>query len=107
MEITFIRGTSRHGLELEQEGHDLSGVHRTLYHKNTLSGRIHGRDIVVSSLHPFEGTHLAYRFLGTVDGEVMEGDVELGSSGQAAIGPVNQREYGSGRWRATRMASSH
>ena len=106
VEITFIRGTSRHGLELEQTEHDLSGVHRTLYHRNSLTGRIHGTDIEVSSLHPFEGTHLAYRFLGTVDGDVMEGAVELGSSGQAAIGPVNQREYGSARWRATRKASS-
>ena len=102
LEIQFVRGTSAHGLMFEQEGHELTGYQRTRFHENPLSGRVEGNAIVFSSLHRFEGTHLSYRFTGAVDGDAMEGTVELGSSGQSAPGPVNQREYGEGRWKARR-----
>jgi L-seryl-tRNA(Ser) seleniumtransferase len=102
LEIRYLSGTSRHSLTLEQQGGELSGHHRTLFQENPVSGHVHGAEVTLSSLHRFEGTHLAYRFTGTVDQDRMEGTVELGSTGQEAIGPLNQREYGRGEWQARR-----
>lgn len=102
LDIQYVKGRSNHRLVFEQRNHELTGSHRTRFHENPLSGCVQGNEITFSSLHRFEGTHLAYRFSGTVNGDVMDGVVELGSSGQSAPGPLNQREYGTGRWRAER-----
>jgi L-seryl-tRNA(Ser) seleniumtransferase len=104
LEIQYLRGTSRHSLVFEQQGHELTGLHRTSFQENSLSGCVQGAEVTFSSLHRFEGTHLSYRFTGTVDRDVMEGTVELGSTGQEALGPLNQREYGRGQWQARRRA---
>ena len=104
VEIRYVKGTSEHGLVLEQQGCDLTGTHRTRYHENPVSGRVRGNEVSLFSMHRFEGTHLAYRFTGTVDGDKMEGTVEVGSHGQSAPGPLNQQEYGRGKWQAGRQA---
>ncbi len=102
LEIEFASGAASHSLALEQQGQVLSGVHRTLFLENPLEGRIDGHEVTLFSRHRFEGTSLAYRFSGSVGDGVMEGSVELGTDHKSARGPVNRREYGSGRWRATR-----
>lgn len=102
LEIQYLRGTSRHTLVFEQRAHELTGLHRTSFHENCISGCVQGAEVTFSSLHRFEGTHLSYLFTGTVDRDLMEGTVELGSTGQEALGPLNQREYGKGQWRARR-----
>ena len=38
-------------------------------------------------------------------GDAMSGMVEIGSTGQAAPGPLNMKEYGSATWQAKRQAS--
>jgi len=98
--IEYIRGASNHRFLLEQIDHELTGVHRTRFLENQLSGRVEGAQISLFSRHRFEGTNLCYRFTGTVDAYAMEGTVELGTSGQSAPGPLNQREFGTGRWQA-------
>jgi L-seryl-tRNA(Ser) seleniumtransferase len=100
LEIQYIKGTSRHNLLIKQQGHELSGTHRTHFHENPLSGRIEGNEVRFSSLHRFEGTNIFYQFTGTVDRDGMRGTVELGQSGQSAPGPLNQQEYGNGQWQA-------
>ena len=100
VEIEHIKGGSNHRLMLEQTDHELKGIHYTLFHENRLSGRIEGTRITISSLHRFEGTNLFYQFAGTVDANAMEGTVQLGTSGQSAPGPLNQSEFGHGKWRA-------
>ncbi|MCZ6636452.1 MAG: hypothetical protein O7G87_23880 [bacterium] len=103
VEIGFVMGTSTHQVTLEQAGETLRGTHQTRFHSNPLIGCVRGDQVDFSSLHPYEGTHLAYRFVGCVDGDEMEGTVELGSEGQSAPGPLNRREYGKGQWRAKRV----
>jgi L-seryl-tRNA(Ser) seleniumtransferase len=103
LEIQYIKGISSHTLVFKQQGQELTGIHQTLFLENPLSGCIQGIEITFSSLHRYEGTHISYQFTGTVDGDIMGGTVELGQSGQAALGPLNQREYGKGRWRARRQ----
>ena len=100
VEIEYIKGVSHHRLMLEQADHELKGIHYTQFHENRLSGRIEGTRITISSLHRFEGTNLSYQFTGTVEESAMEGTVQLGTSGQSAPGPLNQSEFGHGKWRA-------
>ena len=108
LELSFVVGSARHRVELKSNGSKVSGSHRTLYFQNPLSGAISGETIEFSSLHKFEGTNLAYRFVGRVDadGNRMSGTVELGSTGQAAPGPLNMKEYGSAAWKATRVTEN-
>lgn len=102
VEIRYVKGTSRQQLLIEQHGGVLSGTHRTCLLEGRLDGRLVGREITLSSRHPFEGTNLAYRFRGEVRGDAMEGTVEVGSSGESAPGPLNEREYGTADWQARR-----
>lgn len=102
LKVQYALGSATHCLLFEQQGHEVAGFHRSLYHKNRLSGSIQGTQITFSSLHRFEGTNISYKFIGTVNGDIMEGIVELGSTGQSAPGPLNQKEYGLGQWKAIR-----
>jgi len=103
LEIQYIKGTSNHRLSLKQRGHELTGLHRTVFYENPLSGQVAGNGITFSSLHKFQGTHISYQFIGTVDRDVMGGTVELRQAGQSAHGPLNQQEFGKGTWQAKRQ----
>ena len=103
VEITFLKGTACHRIEIVQDGDRLTGTHRTSSLENPVSGTVRGNRVVLTSLHRFEGTHLAYRFEGSVTGGEMAGTVAVGSSGQSAPGPLNQREYGTVRWSGQRV----
>jgi hypothetical protein len=85
---------------------EVRGAHRTPFSTSVLRGVLAGLDVDLASLHPYEGTSLAFRFLGTAadDGCRMSGSVELGQTGQAAPGPLNMKEYGSAAWSACRRA---
>ena len=103
IEIALVRRMARHCVDIVQIADVLTGTHQTRWLKNSLNGSVNGNEIVFTSQHRFEGTHLSYRFVGTVSGDEMRGEVEMGSSGQSAPGPLNQREYGTARWRAVRQ----
>ena len=98
IDIAFTDSNAIHHFVIEQDGHALRGEHRTLFLEGELSGKINGDEWEIVSQLRFEGTHLAYRFVGNVDGDSANGFVELGSSGQSAPGPLNQREYGRAEW---------
>ena len=102
IEIALVRKIAHHRVDIEQSAGVLTGDHQTRWLKNSLNGSVNGDEIVLTSQHRFEGTHLSYRFEGTVSGNEMRGEVEMGSSGQSAPGPLNQREYGTARWQAVR-----
>ena len=102
IEIALVRKIAHHRVDIEQIAGVLTGDHQTRGLINSLNGSVNGDKIVLTSQHRFEGTHLSYRFEGTVSGNEMRGEVEMGSSGQSAPGPLNQREYGTARWRAVR-----
>lgn len=102
--ITFTDSKANHQIVLEQDGTKLTGTHRTLFHTAPLSGSIVDNSFTLLSLHPYEGTHLAYRFEGVVNGEHVAGRVYLGTSGQSAPGPLNQQEYGTASWHGQRIS---
>jgi L-seryl-tRNA(Ser) seleniumtransferase len=102
--IAFADGEAKHKLVLEQDRMMVRGLHRALFETHPVSGTIAGNALSVRSLHPVEGTHLAYRFEGRVTGNQAKGLVYLGSSGQSAPGPLNQREYGTATWQGQRTS---
>ena len=101
--IAHVRQTARHRVEIVQRADTLTGTHQTRWLNNPLTGTVTGNEIAFASQHRFEGCHLAYRFVGVLSDGELRGEVELGSSGQSAPGPLNQREYGTARWRGKRQ----
>ena len=100
--IAHARKTARHRVEIAQRADALTGTHQTRWLKNPLIGSVMGNEIAFASRHRFEGCHLSYRFVGVLSDGELRGEVELGSSGQSAPGPLNQREYGTAKWMGKR-----
>jgi L-seryl-tRNA(Ser) seleniumtransferase len=87
--VEFQRGSAQHTLILEQKGAELMGTHRGELLSGDLHGSVAGDQVQFRSSHKYEGTRLFYEFAGKVDGDTMEGRVDLD-------------EYGEARWTAKR-----
>jgi D-glucosaminate-6-phosphate ammonia-lyase len=87
--IDYQRGSAHHVLLLEQDGAKVVGTHRGEYVQGDLSGSVAANQVRFRSSQKIEGTRLFYDFSGTVDGDKMGGNVNLG-------------EYGEARWTAQR-----
>jgi len=71
-------------------GNRVEGSHIGRRLQGAVSGTIDGDGVRLRSSLPHEGTQLAYRFDGRVQGQTIEGEVDLG-------------EYGTARWTARRV----
>lgn len=91
--LSFSLGQAVHQLTFQQSGGKLSGRHLSETLEGEMHGRVDGNQVEFQSSHPYEGTVLEYAFSGTVQGESMDGTVQLG-------------EYGQARWEARRVAQS-
>jgi uncharacterized pyridoxal phosphate-dependent enzyme len=88
-DLTFLSGSSRHRLTIEQHEGQLSGVHHGETLTGKLTGAVEGRRVTFRIAERIEGATLHYEFSSdAVDGR-MEGIVKLG-------------EYGQARWAAQR-----
>jgi L-seryl-tRNA(Ser) seleniumtransferase len=87
--IDFDRGSATHTVVLEQKGNDLEGTHRGEWVSGDLRGSVAANLIRFRSSQKVQGTRLFYDFSGTVNGDKMAGNVNLG-------------EYGAARWSAQR-----
>lgn len=87
--VEFQRGSAQHTLILEQKGTELTGTHRGEMLSGDLRGSVAADQVQFRSAHRYEGTRLLYTFIGKVDGDTMEGRVDLD-------------EYGEARWTAKR-----
>jgi uncharacterized pyridoxal phosphate-dependent enzyme len=87
--LKFDRGSAIHTLIFEQDGGKLVGTHRGEYVSGDLSGAVSANQVHFRSSQKIQGTRLFFAFSGTVDGDKMAGDVNLG-------------EYGAARWTAHR-----
>ena len=88
-EITFLRGSAKHTLLLEQHGQDLVGTHLGEFVSGDLAGTVTANKVHFRSSQRIQGQRLSYDFSGTLDGDKMTGTVNLG-------------EYGEARWTAER-----
>jgi len=82
-DLTFVSGSSRHHLTIEQHDGQLSGVYRDDVLSGKLTGAVEGRRVTIRSGQRIEGATLHYEFSGDVAGGRMEGVVKLGEYGQA------------------------
>jgi L-seryl-tRNA(Ser) seleniumtransferase len=82
-DLTFMSGSSRHHLKIEQHEGKLSGEHRGDILSSNLTGAVEGRRVTIRSSQRIEGTHLHYEFSGDVDNGRIAGVVKLGEYGQA------------------------
>ena len=88
-QLEFGRGSATHTLIFEQDGANLVGTHRGEYVSGDLSGTVAVNQVHFRSSQKIQGTRLFFEFSGTVDGDKMAGDVNMG-------------EYGEARWSAQR-----
>ena len=89
VEVQYEVGSSRHKLILMAKGNSVSGLHKGWAYQGDLKGHLDGAAVKFHSTHPADGNTLSYTFTGSIQGDTMSGDVNLG-------------EYGAAKWRAGR-----
>ena len=92
-ELTFLRGSATHTLIFEQHGDALVGTHRGETISGDLNGKVTANQIRFRSGQKIQGQRLSYEFTGTVDGDKMAGNVDLGEYGQATW-TAHRHQYG-------------
>ena len=91
--VQFTRGTANHLLFLEAEGATVAGTHVGTVKQGSLKGAMDGDRVELSSVIPFEGSRLGYKFTGVLKGDTMEGDIDLGEY-PAATFTARRHGYG-------------
>ena len=82
-DLTFVSGSSRHHLAIEQHDANIAGLHRGDVLSGKLTGAVEGRRVTMRSAQRIEGAMLHYEFSGDVAGGRIDGIVKLGEYGQA------------------------
>lgn len=83
LELRFVRGSAMHTLILEQHGSDLLGTHLGEFVSGDLTGTVRSDHVRFHGLQRIQGQTLSYDFTGTVTGDKMSGQVNLGEYGEA------------------------
>jgi uncharacterized pyridoxal phosphate-dependent enzyme len=91
VEMEYSRGKARHSLLLVTDGNQVEGSHIGSRLQGAIRGEVDGVRVRLRSSLPHEGTRLSYRFDGLIEGQAIEGEVDLG-------------EYGKARWTARRQS---
>jgi len=89
VQVNFLLGEARHLLFLQTDGNRITGTHIGSRSRGELRGTIDGDRVRFRSVLPCEEADLSYTFEGTVSGERMSGQLDLG-------------EYPQARWTAVR-----
>lgn len=84
LDLKFVSGSARHTLVFDTAAAGrLQGLHIGLHAKGKVKGKTDGQNIEFVSVLPVEGMQLQYRFRGSIHGERLSGEVELGEFGRA------------------------
>ena len=78
LSLTFITGTATHTAVIIREGKKLTGVYKGEIKEGTLFGVVDGNKVVFTGSVRHEATGVQFRYTGTVDGDSMEGTVDMG-----------------------------
>ena len=88
--------TTDNGLFLEQSGDDLHGTHVGEATAADIRGRVEGNRVHFMARHRYEGSGFGFTFSGQLNGDTMEGEVDLGE--YSPYGPAKwfakRHEYG-------------
>lgn len=83
VEVKFFASTARHTFELQAAGNRVTGTHSGEYKKGDIAGAIDGDRLRLRSRLPCDGFALPYLFTGSVSGDRMSGQLDLGEHGMA------------------------
>ena len=78
VEIRFLGSAARHAFYIEQSNDTLRGSHRGDRTGGDLTGWVEGDHVHLSSRHRWEGSVFGFSFNGTVNGDRIEGAVDMG-----------------------------
>jgi L-seryl-tRNA(Ser) seleniumtransferase len=104
LQVEFLQGARMHRLNLEQKGADLIGHQKSAQFDGPVEGVLDADIVRFSFEQRYEASRLSYRFEGRVKNGTMEGTVALGAASDQNGGIVNRSQFGSGEWRAKRVA---
>lgn len=88
--VRFVRGDATHSMQVEQDGEVLRGRYRSQYGERTIEGRVEGDRMRLYVPMHYQAVGTTYGFEGTLEGETLQGRVDLG-------------EYWQGEWEAKRV----
>src|SRR5581483_72177 len=95
-ELQFLRGSAVHTLMFEQHGATVTGTHEGEFVSGDLSGKVTGNQVRFRSSQRIQGQRLSYEFTGTVEGDKIAGNVDLGEYGHASW-TAQRHHYRTGR----------
>ena len=78
VQIQYFSSIAQHQLIIKQEGNWLSGVHQTEFNSANINGTIEGNQIRLQSPMRIIGDQLTYIFSGSLNENMVQGDVYLG-----------------------------
>jgi D-glucosaminate-6-phosphate ammonia-lyase len=103
LRVRFLHGERTHRLKIGQAGTALTGQHQSDAFSGPVALQLTPSGIAFGFDLRYEGTSIAYRFMGRVSDGEMAGTVELGSSTDHHQGVVNLAQFGTGEWQARRL----
>jgi L-seryl-tRNA(Ser) seleniumtransferase len=104
LRVEFLQGARTHRLALEQQGADLSGHQKSAQFDGPVAGALDADIVRFQFEQRYEASRLSYRFEGRIKDGAMEGTVMLGAASDQNGGIVNRSQFGTGEWRAKRVA---
>lgn len=98
--IEFAASHATHTFYLQQNGSDIKGSHQGDFLTRDLMGSMHGNAVkFTSSIGEQHGAALTYNFSGTVSGDTMSGDLNLGEYRSATWSAVpHNLDFGGPGW---------
>ncbi len=102
--VRFLHGERTHRVTLRQDGGALAGNQHSVQFDGTVAGSLSAKRVQMTFKTHYEGSIIAYNFRGEVADGKMAGEVLLGSGTEHHQGPVNFAQFGTGEWRAVRLA---
>jgi len=83
VDVQFVAGSSRHTFFLWTDANQVSGVHHGRSSNAPLTGAVDGNQVRLRSALRYEGASLEYAFNGKINGDAIEGEVDLEEYGKA------------------------
>jgi D-glucosaminate-6-phosphate ammonia-lyase len=104
LQVDLMHGARVHRLNLEQQGAALTGHQRSAQFDGPISGDLEGDVVRFTFGGRYEAATISFHFEGQVRNGAMSGVVELGAASDQNGGIVNRSQFGTGEWRARRVA---
>src|SRR5262245_51034134 len=82
LSVTTERGTRESSMTLTQKGSDVTGTYKGQRGELPVTGTVKGNDLNLSYKIDMQGNQLEVKYIGKVEGDSINGTVNLGQMGQ-------------------------